>query len=248
MSPGLNLKVRRRLVPMAIIAGAALLGYLTSMLMYPAPLVARDTRVALVIGLPVDDAERELEAQGFRVRQAAAQEEDPTLPAGYVTWQEPPAYVEMPEGSEVELTVSEGPATVTVPDVVSFETEDARRVLSAAGFAIGTVDSVAATAEPGVVVATRPSPGTPRQPGTAVDLVLSRGPAAIRVPDLSGMSEADARLVLEDAGLRVGAVRRQAARGVTQGVGRVVEQRPRAGVMSPRGGRVDLTVRLERNR
>jgi serine/threonine-protein kinase len=231
-------KARRRLGSALIVAGAALAGYLVALAVYPAPLVPRDKMVAQVIGLPAEAAEQELTAQGFRVKVNAAREEDPILPVGHVTWQEPPPFVELPEGSQVELTLSGGPALVAVPDVLQFDPDQARRIMGIAGLVVGETDSIPSNAEPGVVVATRPAAGTPRPPGTPVDLVVSRGPGAVRVPDLVGLPESEARERLERAGLRVGFVR--SARGGRAGT--VTEQRPRPGAPSTRGGRVDLTV------
>jgi len=238
-----SVKSRRRLGYAGLVFGAGVAGYLVSLMMYPAPLVARDQRVSLVIGLPSEEAEKELIAQGFRVQIDPAREQDPTLPEGYVTWQEPPAYVSLPEGSQVELTVSSGPAAVTVPDVLQFESEEARKVLMASGLTVSAVDSVPAEAEHGIVVATRPPAGSTRTPGSGVDLVVSQGPAAIRVPNVVDLPEAEARDLLEASGLRIGTVRRVRRTGAP---GTVVEQSPRPGVLRAHGGRVDLTVREAR--
>ena len=237
---------RRAVTAAAVVAVAAVAGWSISLLLYPAPLVRQDESVGLVIGLPAEKAVKDLEAQGFRVKLLPAREPDPTLPAGYVTWQEPPGTLELPKGSQVELTLSEGPAPVTVPDVLQFDAPYARRVLEAAGLSLGRTDLVPSTAEAGVVVATRPPSGTPLRPGATVDLVVSRGPAAIRVPDVVGMPEAEARERLQSLGLRVGLVRITPAGRNRPGT--VTEQRPSAGSMSLRGGRVDLTVTDSRNR
>lgn len=238
-----TVRSRRMLGYAGIVFGVGAAGYLMSLTMYPAQLVARDQRVGLVIGLPVEEAERELTTQGFRIQVDPARERDPTLPEGYVTWQEPAAYVALPEGSLVELTLSSGPAAVTVPDVLQFESEEARKVLMAAGLMVSAVDSVPAQAEPGVVVATRPPAGAARTPGSVVDLVVSEGPAAIRVPNVVDHTEAEARDLLEASGLRIGTVRRVRRAGPP---GTVLEQDPRPGVLRAQGARVDLTVRETR--
>lgn len=234
----LTVKAQRRLRIVFLLVGAGLAGYALSVVMYPAALVGRDQPVRQVVGLPLDEAERELAAQGFRVKVASSREQDPTLPEGYVTWQDPVARTALPEGSQVELTVSAGAAPVTVPDIVQFDTADARRVLGAVGLAVGTSDTLPGNADPGVVIGTRPSAGTRLATGTSVDLIVSRGPAAIRVPNLVGMPEAAARAQLEDLGLLVGRVRSVSGRQP----GTIVAQTPRAGVQAPRGSRIDLTV------
>ena len=241
-----RLRSQRWLGPVLVLVSAALAGWLASLAAYPAPLVTKEQRVALVIGLPQPEAEKALVEQGFRVKYREAREADPTLPAGHVVWQDPPAALELPSASVVELTLSDGPAQVPVPDVMYFDLEEARRVMIAAGLAVGGIDSVPADTDRGVVVSTRPPEGTLRAPGSRVDLVVSRGPAAVRIPEVTGLTEIVARERIEAAGLRIGLVStRRDSRGRP---GAVLSQRPNPGSFLPKGGRVDLVVNDPRAR
>jgi serine/threonine-protein kinase len=241
-----TLRGQRWLAPVLVLLGAAVAGWLVSLAAYPAPLVAKEQRVALVIGLPQSEAEKAILEQGFRVKFREAREADPALPAGHVVWQDPPAGLELPSGSMVELTLSDGPAQVPVPDVMYFDLEEARRVMTAAGLAVGGIDSVPADIDRGVVVSTRPPEGTLRAPGARVDLVVSRGPAAVRIPEVAGLTELVARERIEAAGLRIGLVtKRRDNRGKP---GAVLSQRPNPGSFLPKGGRVDLVVNDSRPR
>lgn len=230
---------RRRLIALLIVLAAIIAGYIGAMLLFPAPLVTRDTPVARVIGLPLEEAERRLEQQGFRPR-AEERESDPIIPAGRVLWQDPPPGVELTSGTPVRLTVSEGPANVPVPDVTAFLADQAVRILAAGGFTLGAVDSVAGAQPAGVVLSTRPGVGTSQPLGSRVDLVVSRGPATIRVPNVVGMDRTEARRTLEAAGLRVGTVQTRTTR--REPTGRVLEQRPAAGTLSPREARINLVI------
>ena len=241
-----RLKSSRWLSPVLVLLGAGLAGWLVSLAAYPAPLVTREQAVALVIGLPQGEAEKALVEQGFKVKYREAHEADPALPAGHVVWQDPPASLELPSGSVIELTLSDGPAQVPVPDVMYFDLEEARRVMTAAGLAVGGIDSVPADTDRGVVVSTRPPEGTLRAPGARVDLVVSRGPAAVRIPEVTGLTELVARERIEAAGLRIGLVtQRRDNRGKP---GTVLSQRPNPGSFLPKGGRVDLVVNDSRAR
>ncbi len=102
------------------------------------------------------------------------------------------------------------------------------------------MDTLSSSAPAGVVIATRPPIATSHPPGTAIELVVSRGPADIRVPDVVGLRQEDARQRLETAGLRVGTVTTRA--GGSRQVGVVVDQRPAGGVLSPRAARINLVV------
>jgi beta-lactam-binding protein with PASTA domain len=234
-----TVKGRDRLRITLILLGAALGGYLVTCVAYPAPLITRDHAVARVLGLPLATAQKELEDQGLKVK-VEGDEADPVVPAGHVTWQDPPAETVLPNGSLVHLTTSSGPEPIPVPDVISFELDQARQVVEAAGLRLGALDSIASSVEEGIVVATRPATGTTRPPGAAVDLVLSKGPADIRVPDVVGLRQEDARHRLEAAGLRVGIVSTRTGRPGSAGT--VLEQRPTSGVFSPHEGRINLII------
>jgi eukaryotic-like serine/threonine-protein kinase len=168
------------------------------------------------------------------------EESDPVIPAGRIAWQDPPPETAMPRDAVVHLTTSGGPAAVTVPDVIYFEMEQARQVVEAAGLAVGGVDTIPSPTEAGIIVATRPAPGTSRPPGSAVALVVSTGPADIRVPDVVGTRQEEARARLEAAGLHVGTVTTRS--GGRKPAGTVLDQRPSAGVMASHDGRVNLVI------
>ncbi len=216
-------------------------GYVITCVVYPSPLVSRELAVGRLLGLPLEAAQREIASQGFRLR-LENPEPDPVIPAGHVVWQDPPPGTTLAKGAMVHLTMSSGPATVAVPDVVGFDLEAARDILRVAGLRLGRMDSLVSPAEAGVIITTRPATGESRAPGTTVDLVVSRGLADIRVPDLLGATREEARQRLESWGLKVGTiVMRDRGRGPAR-PGGVVEQRPAAGMLSARGGRVNLVI------
>ncbi len=229
---------RDRLRTALILGGAVLAGYLVTCVAYPAPLMVRDREVSRVLGLPVGEAQKVLEQQGFKVK-LDGEDADPVIPAGHVSWQDPAAQTVLPRGAVVRLTASSGPAAVSVPDVIAFELDQARQVVTAAGLKVGDVDTVPSGTEAGIILSTRPPTGSHRQPGSAIVLVVSRGPADLRVPDVLGLRQEDARQRLEAAGLRVGIVTRRPER---RPPGFVVEQKPGAGVLSPHEGRVNLVI------
>ena len=206
---------------------------------YPAPLINRDHAVLRVLGLPRTEAEKELTERGFRTK-IAGEEADPVIPAGHVAWQDPPPETVVAAGAAIELTLSTGPGPTTVPDVVSFELDDARLVIEAAGLRVGSVDTIPSASETGVIVTTRPATGSNRASGGTVDLVVSRGPADIRVPDVVGLRQEDARHRLEAIGLKIGTITTRLSR--RGGAGIVIEQRPAGGVFSPQEARVNLVI------
>src|SRR6185295_1996477 len=109
-----TLRGRRRLIVGSVVLAMALSGYIVSWLAYPRPLIGRERTISSVIGKTVDAATRELTALGFKVK-VAGDEPDPELPAGTVTWQDPPADLAAPSGTTVTLTRSTGPSSIPVP-------------------------------------------------------------------------------------------------------------------------------------
>ena len=85
----------------------------------------------------------------------------------------------------------------------------------------------------------RPHPGTDVKKGAKVDLWVSRGPLHVPAPDLSGLSAADAALVLSQQSLD-GHGRRAATRAAPKG--QIYRQSPQAGVSVARGDTVTYWV------
>jgi serine/threonine-protein kinase len=76
-------------------------------------------------------------------------------------------------------------------------------------------------------------------PGT-VDIVLSKGPATVQMPDLYGRSMGEARSMVEQLGLRVAGISRDTSS--LQPENTVIRQLPVAGQTLSAGGPVSLTV------
>lgn len=206
--------------------------------LYPAPLFSEDHALARVIDLPLKEARQQLADAGFRVR-LAPEENDPRVPRGRILWQQPAPGTTLPAGAAVELTPSAGPTNVPVPNVVGFDAELAGKVIQAGNLTLGPDDSVRSPSDAGVVLATRPGAGVGRTPGTPISLVLSAGPAPSTVPQLTGLPLADARKLLQRAGLAVGSVSARAGYGQP---GTVMEQTPVAGQQIRRNARVNLVI------
>jgi beta-lactam-binding protein with PASTA domain len=166
---------RRFARDLGLVALTAGLGYvITAEWMTPDNVATSDHSVPRVLQVPVDEARGKLTGLGFRVH-LEPQRPSPDVPRGAVLWQDPPPETVLPPGATVQLTVSDGPAPVTVPDVVGLSLPYAERILTAAGMKVGSVDTVRAAPEPGVVMSVRPPPGNGRPRGSSVDLLVSGG-------------------------------------------------------------------------
>ncbi len=238
---GLTPVDRRRVVRWTLGGlGAILAGYLTAyLLLFPAPFLPGHQVVPRALDLSLAEAQALLKKAQLAVSDGGV-DPHPTAPQGTVIWQDPPPGVVAPEGLKVTLVVSAGPPKIPVPDVAKLEAGLAQRLIAAAGLMVSRVESVQAEAPPGLAMLTRPPAGTALAPGADLALVVSRGPPTITVPDLLGMSAADARTRIEMEGLQLGTMTRRSTPNAPPGT--VVAQRPAAGTLASPGTVVDIVV------
>ena len=222
------------------VVSAALAGYLTAYLVvFPAPLLHGHEVVPRVVGLSLAEATSVIRKAGLQIQDGGS-EPDPTAPQGYVIWQDPPGGVSAPAGLRVTLVSSDGPPKIPVPDVTGLDGALAQRLIAAAGLVATQVESVQAALPSGITMMTRPTVGSVVASGTSITIVVSRGAPTIPVPDLLGMSQADARTRVEMEGLQLGTVtRRRIASG---NPGTVIAQQPAAGTLAAPGTVVDIVV------
>jgi len=231
---------RRLLIQVSIIVGAAITGYLLAAFwIFPAPLFSEAVAVPRVLELDVREAESRLVAAGLRVKREAEMPH-PRLALGAVVWQDPAPYTELETGGQVLLMVSSGPPELAIPDIEGMEGTLALKVLVAAGLNMKGVDSVANAAPKGTALATRPVAGVTRSPRDPITLVVSSGPANTAIPNVSGLTVPEARERLFAAGLSIGRITFERSDGMAEG--RILRQRPAAGGLSAKDGRVDIIV------
>jgi serine/threonine protein kinase/beta-lactam-binding protein with PASTA domain len=117
-------------------------------------------------------AESELRSAGF-VAEAVLVDSD--SPQGLVVAQDPDPGTERPKGETVQISVSNGPQTATVPDVLDQDQASAESELQAAGFKVRVVkQDTADPTQDGVVMDQSPAPGLEAQPGSRVTIVVGR--------------------------------------------------------------------------
>jgi eukaryotic-like serine/threonine-protein kinase len=111
--------------------------------------------------------------------------------------------------------------------------------LEALGFT-ARVDLVSSTQKPETVVAQDPAPGTLAQPNTTVRLSVSKGPSTAVVPDVKGLSQADATARLRASGFVVGVVTQSVGDPSEDGI--VQSQKPAGGSSATGGSAVTIVV------
>jgi len=100
-----------------------------------------------------------------------------------------------------------GDDRVTVPNVVGMTLTGAETAITDAGLIVGIVTRMYSDAVPaGEVMNQNPPAGRQVSGGSGVALVVSQDAASQTVPDLQGMTRAEAEDAIFDAGLTVGAI------------------------------------------
>ena len=152
-----------------------------------------------VDGDTLEEARRNLSDAGFEV--AVTEAESATNQAGLILSQDPVAGSTVDVGSRVEIVVGTGPAPVEAPNLYGYTLDEAAAQLQGIGLALGGYDTAPSDeVTEGGIVAQSVAPGVSVQPGTAVGVTLSSGPALIPVPNVVGQNLSGARQAIVNAG------------------------------------------------
>ena len=162
-----------------------------------------------------------------------------TVATGLVISQSPGAGSAVSKGSHVSIVVSGGPANAALADVAGLTSAEATAKLAQAGFKPATKSQASATVASGVVIGTNPPAGTLAQVGSQVTVLVSSGPAPVRVPDVTGQLLSAAEATLTNAGLKIGTITQRTS---TEPAGTVLSQAPGTGSSVHAGDTVSLTV------
>ena len=142
-----------------------------------------------VVGKTQTYAEDSLIAAGLSLGSVMTASSD-TIPIGSVISHYPVAGTLVSLGSSVNLVISTGPVTVTVPNVVGQKQFDAVAMLNAANLSIVTISlSPSVTVEAGNVISQDPVANTVVPLVTAINLVVSSGPP----PEITGITPASGK-------------------------------------------------------
>jgi serine/threonine-protein kinase len=197
--------------------------------------------VPSVIGLDVRDAQRKLENVGLVARIAQGRH-SLRVDEGAVLDVRPDEGTVVEDGTRVVLVPSAGPPPVRVPNIVGKTLERARELLRGADLRVGDVlRAYHAELAEGHVIRQSVNGRDDAPLGSAIDVVVSRGPKPLPVPRVTGRIVEDATALLEDAGF---VVARNDAFSDDVARGRVISQDPARGKNLQPGETVSIVVSL----
>lgn len=193
-----------------------------------------------VKGLSQADATASLQAAGLTVGDVTrafdeSVPKDAVIDATPAEGQEPVNdQGQVPKGSVITLSVSDGPAPRVVPEaLVGSSVDQARAALAAVQLTADVTEDWSETVAPGFIVSSDTPAGTELPRGDTVRLVMSKGPAPIVVPDVRYVTGSMASQQLEAAGLTVSGIE-----GPPSGM--VLQTDPTPGEQVPRGTAVRI--------
>nr|WP_134010317.1 Stk1 family PASTA domain-containing Ser/Thr kinase [Streptomyces sp. 846.5] len=160
-----------------------------------------------VTGKSQSAAEQAIKAAGLAVGQVTQQASD-SVAQGNVISADPAVGTKEQPNTVVNLVVSSGAQPVSLPNVVGESVDQATADLQNAGFTVQLDPNqvFSDNAAAGEVAAQSPN-GDTASKGTTVTLTVSKGQQQATVPDVTGLSEQDAKKALRSAGFQVQTVK-----------------------------------------
>jgi serine/threonine-protein kinase len=193
-----------------------------------------------VTNQPTQQAHASLQSQGFMVGNDIPQASD-TVPQGVVLSMSPTPGTKIdPKATTIILTVSSGPANVTVPDETGKDVATAAADLGQLGFNVRQEQQPSPTVPAGNVVTTNPPPGTAAAKGSTVIILVSTGPQQATVPSVVGDSQANAQSALQAAGFSATVQTQTVTDPAKDGI--VLNQNPAPNAVVPKGTAVTIVV------
>ncbi|MET0998394.1 MAG: PASTA domain-containing protein, partial [Marmoricola sp.] len=200
--------------------------------------VARYTSTPGVINLSEAAARAKLDDEGLSLK-VSKESWSETVAKGAVISTDPGPGDRVLKDGTVGAVISLGPERHKVPNVKGQTLDDAQQALDDAklefGEAIERFDEKITT---GRVIGTDPAPATPLRRNTAVDVIVSKGPRPITIPNYAGRPAAAVEKALEKLGFKVESTE---VNSDTVPVGRVVTQSPDSGT-GQKGDVISLVV------
>lgn len=177
-----------------------------------------------VVGLYKTAAEEQMKKNGF-TNYTFQEQTDATVEKGYVISQSVDDGTAITKDTAITIVISSGKEMTSVPNVVNYEDSQATTLLEEAGLKVTHGYAYDDNVEKDHVISSDPVAGTEVEEGSTVKIIISNGKEqkTVPVPNLEGMSEADAAVKLTELNL-VGAPTYEYSDTVKEG--QVISQDP----------------------
>ena len=192
-----------------------------------------------LLGMTESEAKEALNEIGLGYKNAGTASSD-TYEEGQIMAQSVDAGESVEANTTIEVTISSGVGEITIPDVVGMTKDVANTTLTDSGFKVTVNYEYSADVEEGKVISQSPDANTSGKKGDTITLVVSQGVESVKVPDLSGMTQDEAKSALEAVGLKLGSSSTQNSDTVDEG--KVISQSKSSGSYVDSGSSVDIVI------
>jgi beta-lactam-binding protein with PASTA domain len=193
--------------------------------------------VPAVENLPLKVALTQLRRAGFKVD--INDHSSDTVKRGFVISTTPAGGTELAQGQRVRVDVSSGVQKFAAPNVVGLDQTTAEQTLQDKGLVPAVLQQQSDQPE-GNVIQQNPAAGANVTAGDRVTITVSKGPGAVSVPDVVGLTRSDARGELQTAGFNVQVKTRDSQDPADDDI--VLDQRPGHGAQVKKGRTVVIYV------
>lgn len=208
---------KHKVVKWILILGILLIVFLASLFITIFGMKAaspKEVELPNLAGMTLEEAKQKYTNLDIKLKEEAF---DPEIEEGKIISQTPTyqANYTVNEGTTIEVVVSKGQEIVDMVKFVGMKKDEAFKLAAEKGFVLKMTEDYDDEVEAGVIIEQSVKEGENLRPikegekilaGTEIELKVSLGIEQVEVPDLSGLSEADARAKITEAKLKCKAV------------------------------------------
>ena len=200
---------------------------------------SKKVSVPSVIGKTEEEAKTTLNSLGLGYK--ATYQPSNTIPEGTVISQGTSSGTKVAKNTTITLSISSGPESSSVPNVVGQDQVGASSLLESAGFKVSVKQSYSDSVEQGKVISQSPSGSTTVSPGSTVTITVSQGKETkmVTVPNIVGMNSTDAQNTLTSLGLNYSIVEKK---DTNVEKGKIISTSPSVGQQVEEGTSVKIYV------
>lgn len=229
-------KKKRRII--AIVAAICLIPLLV---LGVKALTTAKTTVPDLSNMTYAEAKTAAEDAGFKIQKGSSVYSD-SVTKNHVADQDPGAGTQAKRGRTITVNLSKGSKDGTVPNVVGMNYDEVEKYLKKYGYKLGVVKEQTSTQAAGTVLSQDPEGGADASKGSRVNIVISdgKGKEKATVPSVTGMSLAQAKAAISNAGFTVGNITYDESN--VYGNGYVMWQQYAANTQLDKGTTIDIEV------
>jgi len=204
---------------------------------------SKEVKVPSIVGLTEDEARALLYRNNLSLNIRASMY-DKEYERGEIISQDPEAGMHVKEDSTIDVIISLGPKTITVPNVIGKTFREAEIELENIGLDVGEPEYEASEFPNGIVIRQSIPGQTEVVDDAKIVLTVSTGPEikTVKVGKYTGLTEEEAKEAILEDGLQIGKIVRENSATVAEGL--VIRQNPLEGDTVDENREVDLWISL----